>query len=137
MTVVTKERQGDAVCTLHQSVHRGAGGERHLDCPSTREYRGLVKSVGIFLFEHHVDDGNSAGNMNRPALQRMLRDAERSLFQGVVVYKTDRLSRNIKDIVKIVLDVLDSHRLVFRSVTEPYDTSRRRRVRRRALRGRG
>jgi site-specific DNA recombinase len=84
---------------------------------------GWLKALGFSLFEHYIDDGYSGGNMTRPALQRLLRDAERSLFQGVVVYKTDRLSRNIKDIVRIVLDVLDSHRLVFRSVTEPYDTS--------------
>ena len=84
---------------------------------------GWLKALGFSLFEHYIDDGYSGGNMTRPALQRLLRDAERSLFQGVVVYKTDRLSRNVKDIVKIVLDMLDSHRLVFRSVTEPYDTS--------------
>jgi site-specific DNA recombinase len=84
---------------------------------------GWLKVLGLSLLEHYIDDGYSGGNMTRPALQRLLRDAERGLFQGVVVYKTDRLSRNIKDIVKIVLDVLDGHRLVFRSVTEPYDTS--------------
>jgi site-specific DNA recombinase len=84
---------------------------------------GWLKALGFSLFQHYVDDGYSGGNMDRPALQRMLRDAEHGLFQGVVVHKTDRLSRNIKDIVKIALDVLDSHRVIFRSVQEPYDTS--------------
>ena len=38
-----------------------------------------------------------------------------------MVYKVDRLSRSILDFLKI-MELLDKHRVVFVSVTQPFDT---------------
>ena len=41
--------------------------------------------------EHYDDGGYTGGNLDRPALQRLLGDMEARLVDCVVVYKVDRL----------------------------------------------
>ena len=78
---------------------------------------------GDSLVEPYIDDGYSAASLDRPHLQRLLADARAKQFDGVMVYKTDRLSRSIKDIIRLVLDEFMSLDIAFKSATEPYDTS--------------
>ena len=40
--------------------------------------------------------------MNRPELQRMLKDAKEGKLDGVMIYKTNRLARNTSDLLTIV-----------------------------------
>ena len=75
------------------------------------------------VYKVYEDGGWSGGNINRPAITQLLRDAKDKKFQGVMVAKTDRLSRNIRDIVNLVLGDFDKLGLVFKSATEPFDTS--------------
>lgn len=70
----------------------------------------------------YVDDGWSGGTLKRPALDRLRSDVAKGLIAAVVVYKLDRLSRNIKDIIALVLDEWDSQCAV-RSTMEPIDTA--------------
>ena len=66
----------------------------------------------------YVDAGISGGSLERPALQRLLRDVERGAVQVIVVtYKIDRLSRSISDFVKLV-ELFDQHGATFVSVTQ-------------------
>ncbi|WP_206922037.1 recombinase family protein [Alicyclobacillus suci] len=81
------------------------------------------KSQGWSDFEHFTDDGYSGTNMNRPALQRLLRYIDRRQVDTVVVYKLDRLGRKQKDVLYLLEDVFDKHGVAFKSVTEPFDTS--------------
>jgi site-specific DNA recombinase len=71
---------------------------------------------------HYIDDGYSAKDMKRPALQKLLEDAEKRLFDVVVYYRLDRLTRNSKDFHKLV-ERLDKHNVGIKSVTEPIDTT--------------
>ncbi len=68
------------------------------------------------------DPGFSGGNMDRPALKRLLMDAKQAKFHVVVCYKYDRLSRNTKDFLHI-LDIFDKHGAAFVSGTQPIDTT--------------
>src|SRR3954466_16030313 len=43
------------------------------------------------------DGGYSGGNMDRPALKRLLEDIDASRVDTVVVYKVDRLTRSLAD----------------------------------------
>jgi len=70
----------------------------------------------------YVDEGWSGGTLKRPALDRLRADVENGFISVVVVYKLDRLSRNIKDIIALVLDEWDSQCAV-RSTMEPIDTA--------------
>ncbi len=70
----------------------------------------------------YMDDGYSGGNMDRPALQRLLFDARNKQFDLVMVYKQDRLSRRLKDLLGL-LEEFDSLGVGYKSATEPFDTT--------------
>ena len=53
------------------------------------------------------DGGYSGGNMERPALKRLLEDIEAKKVNIIVVYKVDRLTRSLADFAKIV-EALDA-----------------------------
>lgn len=60
--------------------------------------------------------------MERPALQRLLRDIKERRVDVVVVYKIDRLTRSLADFAKIV-EVFDGHSVSFVSVTQQFNTT--------------
>ena len=70
----------------------------------------------------YMDDGYSGGNMDRPALQRLLFDARNKQFDLILVYKQDRLSRRLKDLLGL-LEEIDSLGIGYKSATEPFDTT--------------
>ncbi len=77
---------------------------------------------GWEIFRLYKDPGYSAGSMNRPSLELMLRDAKEKKFDIILVYKIDRFSRNLKDLI-MVLEDLKSKKINFTSVTEQIDTT--------------
>lgn len=68
------------------------------------------------------DGGYSGGNMERPALKRLLLDVKGGLVDIIVVYKIDRLTRSLMDFSKIV-EVLDKHNASFVSITQHFNTT--------------
>ncbi len=81
------------------------------------------KEEGWQLYPERFDDpAYSGGNINRPGLQKLLALVRQGKIQVVVAYKYDRLSRNIKDFVRI-LDLFDKYGAAFVSVTQQFDTS--------------
>src|SRR5215471_21429739 len=54
------------------------------------------------LDDRYDDGGFSGGNMERPALQRLLTDIEAGKVHTVVTYKVDRLTRSLLDFAKIL-----------------------------------
>jgi site-specific DNA recombinase len=78
---------------------------------------------GWFAVDDRYDDsGFSGGSLNRPALQRLLRDIEAGKVDTVVCYKIDRLSRSLADFVRLV-EVLERHGTTFVSVTQAFCTT--------------
>ena len=55
-----------------------------------------------FVPERYDDGGFTRGNMERPALQRLLGDIEAGRVDCVVVYKVDRLSRSLLDFARMI-----------------------------------
>lgn len=74
------------------------------------------------LPDRYDDGGFSGGNMERPALQRLLADVEAGKIDCIVVYKVDRLSRSLLDFAKMV-ETFDRHAVSFVSVTQLINTS--------------
>ena len=68
------------------------------------------------------DGGYSGGNMERPALVRLLDDIRAKRIDVIVVYKVDRLTRSLADFAKIV-EVLDAHGVSFVAVTQQFNTT--------------
>ena len=72
--------------------------------------------------DRYEDGGFSGGNMERPALKRLLADIERGLVDCVVVYKVDRLTRALTDFAKLV-ELFDARSVTFVSVTQSFNTT--------------
>ena len=70
----------------------------------------------------YTDNGYSGVGLNRPALKQLLKDAKEGKFQGVIISRIDRLGRSCAN-VRHLLQQLERDNIVFKSATEPYDTS--------------
>lgn len=73
---------------------------------------------------HYIDNGISARKKaaNRPALQRLLSDVQAGKVELVAFTKLDRWFRNVGEYYK-VQEVLDDHRVAWKTIHEDYDTS--------------
>ena len=86
-------------------------------------YIASQKNEGWVCLPDRYDDGGfTGGNMERPALQRLLVDIEAGKLDCVVVYKVDRLSRSLLDFSKI-MEKFDGHGVSFVSVTQHFNTT--------------
>jgi site-specific DNA recombinase len=90
---------------------------------SGEAYIAAQKHEGWVCLPARYDDGGfTGGNMDRPALQRLLADIDAGKVDCIVVYKVDRLSRSLIDFSKI-MDVLERNHVSFVSVTQQFNTS--------------
>lgn len=69
-----------------------------------------------------VDRGKSGKDLKRPALQKILKKTEEKDFDVLVVWKIDRLTRKLKDLLKL-LELLEGKGIGLKSITEPIDTT--------------
>lgn len=76
----------------------------------------------VALPDQYDDGGYTGGNMQRPALQRLLADIKAGKVHTVVVYKIDRLTRSLMDFAKLV-EVFDQYGVTFVSVTQAFSTT--------------
>jgi DNA invertase Pin-like site-specific DNA recombinase len=76
----------------------------------------------ICLPKQYDDPAFSGGNLDRPALQRLLKDIEASLIDVVVVYKIDRLTRSLADFAKLV-EIFDAQSISFVAITQQFNTT--------------
>jgi site-specific DNA recombinase len=74
------------------------------------------------LPDRYDDGGYTGGNMERPALRRLISDVEAGKVDCVVVYKVDRLSRSLLDFARLT-ETFDRQRVAFVSVTQQFNTA--------------
>ena len=74
------------------------------------------------LPQHYDDPAYSGGDLDRPALKRLLRDVEAGRIEVVVVYKIDRLTRSLADFAKLV-ETFDARSISFVAVTQQFSTT--------------
>ena len=72
--------------------------------------------------DRYDDGGFTGGNMERPALKRLVADIDAGRVDCVVVYKVDRLSRSLLDFARI-METFDRHKVSFVSVTQQFNTT--------------
>src|SRR5437867_6713202 len=78
---------------------------------------------GWALSRTRYDDGGfSGGNIERPALQRLLADIQGGRIDIIVVYKVDRLTRSLADFARLV-EIFDAQGASFVSVTQQFNTT--------------
>ena len=83
--------------------------------------RAYCTAKGWRLVRVYRDEGFSGKDLNRPALQEMLRDLKADGIQAVVVAKLDRLTRSVRDLGYLIDDLFDGVALA--SVEESLDTT--------------
>lgn len=75
------------------------------------------------VYDVYTDGGFSGSNTNRPAIERLIKDAKNKKFDTVLVYKLDRLSRSQKDTLYLIEDIFIKNNIAFLSLQENFDTS--------------
>ena len=80
---------------------------------------GASYAENAIIFE---DEGFSGGNTNRPDFKKMIQAAHEQQFKAVVVYRLDRISRNISDFSHLI-EELGHLDIDFISIRERFDTS--------------
>ena len=70
----------------------------------------------------YEDEGFSGGTLERPQFKKMMSDSQNIKFAAIVVYRLDRISRNIGDFAKLIEDLGDRD-IDFISIREQFDTS--------------
>ena len=74
------------------------------------------------LAEKYDDGGYSGGNLERPALKRLVADIRAGKVQTVVVYKVDRLTRSLSDFARLI-ELFEARGVSFVSVTQQFNTT--------------
>ena len=90
---------------------------------SGEAYIASMKHEGWVCLPTQYDDGGfTGGNMERPAVQRLMEDIEAGKVDCVVVYKVDRLSRSLLDFARM-METFERHQISFVSVTQQFNTT--------------
>ena len=76
----------------------------------------------LSVFKVYSDAGFTGANLERPALQEMLRNMQENKINTVLVYKIDRLTRSPKDFYALI-EIFENYKVDFMSITERFDTS--------------
>lgn len=81
-----------------------------------------ILHVDMSRVEIFEDAGRSGKNTKRPAYERMMQKVRAGLVSHVLVYKIDRISRNLVDF-SLMYDDFKYNRVTFVSLNEQFDTS--------------
>lgn len=81
-----------------------------------------AKAIGYDVFKIYRDEGKSAKDMNRPEMQQMLQDAKDKKFSAIFIYKLDRFSRSLKDLI-LTIDQLKEWNIDFVSLQDKIETT--------------
>ena len=75
------------------------------------------------IYDYYIDDGVSGKNTkDRLEVTRLISDVKSGKIKNVLVYKLDRLTRNVADLITLI-NLFESHNCSFSSQTEKIDTS--------------
>lgn len=83
-----------------------------------RAHEGEAAAEHALIYE---DEGFSGGNLNRPDFKKMMASARKHEFRAIIVYRLDRISRNINDFSRLI-EELSRLGIAFVSIREQFDT---------------
>jgi len=91
-----------------------------LDAQETKIHA-MATVQGAEIVELIVDGGESAKNLDRPGMQRLLTLVDQRLVDAVIIAKLDRLTRSVKDLAEL-LERFQRRGVALVSVAESLDT---------------
>ena len=83
-----------------------------------RVHYGEAALDNVHVYE---DEGFSGGNLNRPDFKKMMEAARKRKLKVIIVYRLDRISRNIGDFAGLI-EELSNLNIAFVSIKEQFDT---------------
>ncbi len=106
-----------------KSVYRDNSDSVQVQIQLCKEYAEIIyKGQEIEYRIYDKDEGFSGKNTNRPSFQELMEDVRNRLLDVVMVYKLDRISRNVQEFSSMY-EVFQRHNVAFLSVKESFDTS--------------
>lgn len=94
------------------------GNQVELSREYIRTHYGDAYAESMVVYE---DEGFSGGNLDRPDFKRMMMAAHEHKFKAIVVYRLDRISRNVSDFSTLI-EELSRLDIAFVSIREQFDT---------------
>ncbi len=70
----------------------------------------------------YADEGVSGSSLKRDGVQELISDCKKGVFDVVVIYKLDRLTRSVKDLGTLI-ETFDKSDVAFSSVSDNFDTT--------------
>ena len=82
--------------------------------------KSYCKIMDYTVYDCYIDAGYSGANLERPALQKMIKNMKD--FDTVLVFKLDRLSRSVRDTLYLIKEIFHNNNVAFVSLSENIDT---------------
>lgn len=89
----------------------------------TARIESYAQALGLDLGEIITDDGYSGATLERPGLEKLLQKVEAGDVEGVIIFKLDRLSRSLRNLLNIYSESFERYNVALISVSEQFDTS--------------
>lgn len=106
-----------------KSVYRDNSDSVSVQVQMCKDYAGIIfKDKEIDFKVYDKDEGFSGKNTNRPSFQELITDVRAGILNVVMVYKLDRISRNVQEF-SAMYDIFQEHNVSFVSVKESFDTT--------------
>ncbi len=106
-----------------KSVYRDNSDSVQVQIKMCKEYAEIIfKGQELRFLVYDKDEGFSGKNTNRPSFKELMSDVQANLLDAVIVYKLDRISRNVREF-SAMYEVFQQHNVAFISVKEAFDTS--------------
>jgi len=85
--------------------------------------KSYISAKGWSIYDVYLDEGISGKNITeRPAINRMIEDIKAGHIKNVLIFKLDRLTRSVADLVYLI-DLFKNYGCAFNSLSESIDTS--------------
>jgi len=85
--------------------------------------KNYCSALGYEIYKIYRDEGKSAKDIkHRPAMQEMLQEAEQKKFSAIYIYKLDRFSRSLKDLI-LTIEKLKEWGIDFISLQDRIETA--------------
>ena len=106
-----------------KSVYRDNSDSVQVQIQMCKDYANIIyKGQSLEFRIYDRDEGFSGKNTKRPSFQEMMADVRNGLLDVVMVYKLDRISRNVQEF-SAMYEVFERHNVSFVSVKESFDTT--------------
>ncbi|MCK4849712.1 MAG: recombinase family protein [Phycisphaerae bacterium] len=109
-------------CALYLRVSPGPQAKDNSLTTQRSQLLAYAKERGYSVTDIYMDVGLSGKNTKRPELQRLLSDAMGQKFDIVLVWKLDRISRSLRDLIGLLWTLREAN-VEFAAIDQQFDTS--------------